>query len=85
MAYELPTAMLTISRLDGSKRTWRVTLSPRTPFEPKALRAALVARFVDDPGTEPEDFTLTISGTAGAPVFLLEEGGELFPHAEEVT
>ena len=85
MPPDLPTAMLTISRLDGSKRTWRVKLTPQTPYEPDALRAALVSKFVNDADAKPADFSLSISGTAGAPVFSLEEREELFGDATEIT
>jgi hypothetical protein len=85
MAPDLPTAMLTIARLDGSRRTWRVKLTPQTPYEQDALRAALVSRFVEDPSVGPEDFALTVSGTAGAPVFELQEREQFFGDAEEIT
>jgi hypothetical protein len=85
MPAELPTAMLTISRLDGSKKTWRVKLTPQTPYEQSALRAALISRFVSDPDVSPNNFDLTVLGTAGAPVFELREREEFFGDAEEVT
>lgn len=83
MPPELPTALLTISRLDGSKKTWRVQLTPQTPFDPEALTAALVERFVGSEASA-RDFRLTVSGTAGAPIFTLEESAQLFGEATEI-
>ena len=85
MPSELPTAVLTVSRVEKGTRRWSVKLTPRTPLEHEALKAALVARFVDDPEVKPESFDLTVSGTAGAPEYFLKEREEFFGEAEEIT
>jgi hypothetical protein len=83
MSPDLPAATVTLSRLDGTKRTWRVELTPQTPLSPDALRTALVARFVE-PETDPGAFDLTIAGTAGQPIFLLQEREQLFGAVTEI-
>lgn len=83
MAPELPTAKLTISRSDGSAKTWRVQLTAQTPLEAEALKAALVERFVGA-SASAGDFQLTLTGTAGSPVFELVERTQMFGDATEI-
>ncbi|WP_156960946.1 hypothetical protein [Kocuria marina] len=84
MTPELPTAMLTVSRLDGSGKTWRVQLTPQTPFGMEELKSALVERFIS-PEATPDDFELKTSGTLGSPLFELQEKkGDKFGVVEEL-
>lgn len=72
MTPEFPTALLTVSRLDGSGKTWHVQLTAQTPLGVEELKAALVERFVDAKATSA-DFELKVSGTVGSPKYELQE------------
>lgn len=84
MTSELPTAKLTVSRLNGPGKTWRVQLTPQTPLGVEELKVALVRKFVGVDAS-PADYNLRVSGTVGSPMFELdEEEGDPFGPSTEI-
>ncbi len=54
----------------GASEAWSFELDPNAPLEPDALKASLVAVFVNE-AAAAADFKLSVAGTFGKPEFTL--------------